>query len=212
VTPLEIVRIENGAFGENCYLLFDPGTPELVIVDPGEEVDRFLARAAQLGRKISAIWLTHAHVDHIEGVAAIRERTGAPIFLHPRDRTLYDSLPQQGLWMGRHLLPPPPPDRELSHGQCLQVGGATFEVRHTPGHSPGHVVFAGAGVVLGGDVLFEGSIGRSDLPGGDFDTLIASIQRELLTLPDSTVVYPGHGAPTTIGTERATNPFLVSRG
>jgi len=163
------------------------------------------------GRRISAIWLTHAHLDHILGVSEIHAATGAPIWLHPGDRMLYDQLPQQGLWMELRLTRPPPPTHELAHGQRLRVGGSELEVRHVPGHSPGHVCFVAPGAVISGDVLFEGSIGRVDLPGGDFDTLLASIRRELLSLPDETIVYPGHGAATTIGRERRTNPFLVGR-
>jgi len=209
VGSLEIVPIPNGQFAENCYLVYDPAHPETVLVDPGEEPERFLAEARRLGRTIGAIWITHAHVDHISGVAAVREETGAPVHLHPDDLPLYESLPQQGLWFGLRLSAPPAPEVALRHGQRLRVGGVELEVRHTPGHSPGHVCFVAPGVVLGGDVLFEGSIGRTDLPGGDYDTLIASIRRELLPLPDATVVHPGHGPATTIGRERRTNPFLT---
>lgn len=210
-TSLQVVPIPNGSFAENCYLVFDPGHPETILVDPGEETERFLAEAARRSRRISAIWLTHAHVDHIQGVAEMQAATGAPIHLHPADRELYDGLPEQGLWLGLRLEKPPPPDHPLAHGQRLHIGTAAFEVRHVPGHSPGHVCFVGDGLVLGGDVLFEGSIGRTDLPGGDYDTLIAGIRRELLSLPDATIVHPGHGGATTIGRERATNPFLRNR-
>lgn len=189
-------------------MVFDSASPDAVLVDPGEEAEKFLAAAAEQGRRIGAIWLTHAHLDHILGVAAIRAATDAPIYLHPADRRLYDELPQQGLWLGLSLARPPSPDGELSHGQRLQVGSIPIEVRHAPGHSPGHVCFVAPGVVLCGDVLFAGSIGRSDLPGGDPEQLMASIRRELLTLPDTTVVYPGHGPATTIGRERESNPFL----
>lgn len=207
---LEVVLITNGSFAENCYLVYDSGHPETILVDPGEAAERFLAEADRRHRRISAIWLTHAHIDHIHGVAEVRAATGAPIHLHPADRELYDALPQQGLWLGLHLAKPPPPDHSLVHRQRLRIGAAVFEVRHVPGHSPGHVCFVGEGMVFGGDVLFEGSIGRTDLPGGDYDTLIASIRGELLSLPDDTAVYPGHGEPTTIGRERTSNPFLSS--
>jgi glyoxylase-like metal-dependent hydrolase (beta-lactamase superfamily II) len=183
-----------------------------VLVDPGEEPERFLAEAARRERRIAAIWLTHAHLDHILGVARIQAVTGAPIYLHPDDRQLYDELPQQGQWLGIRANRPPAPDVALAHGQRLPIGGVEVEVRHAPGHSRGHVCFVAPGAVLCGDVLFQGSIGRTDLPGGDFATLIASIRRELLSLPDATVVYPGHGAPTTIGRERADNPFLRDAG
>ena len=168
----------------------------------------FLAAAAERGRRISAIWLTHAHLDHVLGVACVREVTGAPIYLHPGDRALYDELPQQGVLFGIPAPRPPAPQFELAHGQRLVLGSIEVEVRHVPGHSPGHVCFVAPGVVFCGDVLFAGSIGRTDLPGGDFATLIAGIRRELLSLPDATVVYPGHGPATTIGAEKANNPFL----
>ncbi len=206
---LEVVAIPNGQFAENCYLLWDPTEPATVIVDPGEEPERFLEAAAARDRVISAIWLTHAHLDHIQGVGAVHAATGAPIHLHPADRELYQNLPQQGLWFGQRLPAPPVPDHWLAHGQRLMLGRVEFEVRHAPGHSPGHVCFVGPGTVLAGDVLFEGSIGRSDLPGGDLRALMSSIRRELLTLSDDTVVHPGHGPATTIGRERRANPFLI---
>lgn len=209
MAALEIVTLANGSFAENCYLVFDPERADTVLVDPGEDSQRFLAAASSRGRRITAIWLTHAHLDHIQGVAAIREASGAPIFLHPADQRLYRELPQQGLWLGLRLSAPPPADRELEHGQRLAIGRVEVEVRHVPGHSPGHVGFVVPGAVLSGDVLFEGSIGRTDLPGGDFETLIGSIRRELLSLPDDTIVYPGHGPATTVGKERRTNPYLV---
>jgi len=132
-----------------------------------------------------------------------------PIYLHPADRPLYDSLTQQGSWFGLTVDPLPPPDRDLEAGQRLDVGGIEFTVRHTPGHSPGSVSFVRQGTIFGGDVLFNGSIGRTDLPGGDAATLLKSIHRDFLSLPDSTVVRSGHGPETTIGVERLTNPFLT---
>jgi glyoxylase-like metal-dependent hydrolase (beta-lactamase superfamily II) len=178
-------------------------------VDPGEEAERLLSEADRRRRGITAIWLTHAHLDHIAGVSEVHRATGAAIHLHPADRALYDGLPEQGRWFGLRLDSPPAPEVMLHHGQRLRVGDTAFEVRHLPGHSPGHVCFIGGGVVLGGDVLFDGSIGRTDLPGGDLEALLSGIRRELLVLPDATIVYPGHGPPTTIGREREGNPFLV---
>lgn len=210
MASLEIVLIPNGSFAENCYLVFDPEHADTVLVDPGEETSRFLAEANRRSRRISAIWLTHAHLDHVHGVAAIREATGAPIWLHPADRPLYDGMAQQARWLGVGVVPgPPPPDHPFAHGDRLRIGSVEVEVRHVPGHSPGHVCFVMPGAVIAGDVLFRGSIGRPDLPGGDLETLLASIRRELLSLPDETVVYPGHGPPTTIGEERTANPFLA---
>jgi len=209
MAPLRIVTIPNGQFQENCYLLAEAGSTDAVIVDPGEEPELFLATAEREGLHIREIWLTHAHLDHVVGVADIKAATGAPIFLHPADEPLYRNLPQQGLWFGLRLSAPPPVDRQLSHGGSLTLGSTVFQVRHTPGHSAGSVCFITDGIVIGGDVLFQGSIGRTDLPGGNFERLIQSIRDELLPLPDATVVYSGHGAATTVGAERRGNPFLV---
>jgi hydroxyacylglutathione hydrolase len=209
VSDLEVVSLPNGQFAENCYLVADRRTREAVIIDPGEEPATFLAELDTRAWSLGAIWLTHAHIDHIVGVAAVHAASGAPIYLHPLDRPLYDALPQYGGWVGMQLERPPAPDRELQSGQVLKVGGFEFTVRFTPGHSPGSVSFVGEGMVFGGDVLFNGSVGRTDLPGGDASTLMASIQSQLLSLPDSTVVHSGHGPDTTIGIERLTNPFLT---
>jgi hydroxyacylglutathione hydrolase len=209
VSDLEVVSLTNGQFAENCYLVADRRTREAVIIDPGEEPAMFLTELGTRAWSLRAIWLTHAHIDHIIGVGPVHAATGAPIYLHPLDRPIYDALPQYGGWVGMQLEKPPAPDRELQPGQVLKVGGFAFTVRFTPGHSPGSVSFVGEGMVFGGDTLFNGSVGRTDLPGGDPAALMASIQSELLSLPDSTVVHSGHGPDTTIGVERITNPFLT---
>jgi len=209
VSELEIVSLPNGQLSQNCYLVADRGTREAVIIDPGEEPAMFLAELDTRAWALRAIWLTHAHVDHIMGVGAVKRATGVPIHLHPMDRRIYDALPQFGAWLGKELEPPPPPDVELEAGARLAVGGLQFEVRFTPGHSPGSVSFVGHGMVFGGDVLFSGSVGRTDLPGGDFATLMSTINSQFLSLPDSTVVHSGHGPDTTIGIERLTNPFIT---
>ena len=203
-----IVALTNGPFAENCYLVADPQTREAVAVDPGEEADLFLARLRTEGWTLRAIWLTHAHLDHVAGIAAVCTATGAPVWLHPGDRPLYDHAPSQAMAFGLRLDPLPPPDREFAAGEPARVGGLSFDVLHTPGHSPGSVSLAGHGVVFVGDVLFAGSIGRTDLPGGDAGTLLASIRDTLYALPDDTVVYAGHGPATTIGAEKAHNPFV----
>ncbi len=209
MSELEIVALPNGQFAENCYLVGDRATRQAVMVDPGEEPQLFLAELDTRAWSLQAIWLTHAHVDHIMGVRAVKEATGVPVHLHPADRALYDALPRQGEWMGLSLDPPPPPDAELQEGQILRLGSHELTVRHTPGHSPGSVSFVGSGFVLGGDVLFNGSIGRTDLPGGDLPQLMHSLHSVFLTLPDSVIIYSGHGPETTIGVERMTNPFLT---
>lgn len=208
-SELDVVSMTAGQFAENCYLVADPRTREAVLIDPGEGSSTYLAELSARRWTLRAIWLTHAHVDHIAGVGAVKRATEAPIYLHPLDRRLYDALPQFGAWLGLHLDPPPPPDAELEAGQVVRIGGLAFAVRHTPGHSPGSVSFVGHGKVFGGDVLFHGSVGRTDLPGGNSAALMATIQSQFLSLPDATVVHSGHGPDTTIGVERTTNPFLV---
>jgi len=206
---VRIVQIQNGQFVENCYLVIDEGSRECVVIDPGEEAGLILRRITEAGVRPVAIWVTHAHLDHVMGVPRLSRETGAPIYLHPADRELYDHVIQQGLAFGIRVESLPPPDREFVPGETVRVGTVCFTVRHAPGHSPGSVCLVGDGVVFTGDVLFAGSIGRTDLPGADFDTLIRSIERELLVLPDSTMVYSGHGPETTVGRERGTNPFLT---
>jgi glyoxylase-like metal-dependent hydrolase (beta-lactamase superfamily II) len=207
---MKVVMIPNGGFVENCYLVIDETARQCAIVDPGEEAGLILHKLEQAAVQPVAIWLTHAHIDHVLGVPRVREATGAPVFLHPADRPFYDHVPEQAAAFGLRVGPPlPAPDRVFAHGEWVHVGGLSFAVRHTPGHSPGSVSLVGEGVVFAGDVLFQGSIGRSDLPGGDFETLVGSIERELLALPDATIVYSGHGPETTIGVERRTNPFLT---
>ncbi len=209
MSDLEVVSLPNGQFAENCYLVADRRTREAVIIDPGEEPAMFLAELNTRAWSLGAIWLTHGHIDHILGVGTVHAATGAPIYLHPLDRPIYDALPQYGGWVGMRLEKPPAPGQELRPGQVLKVGGFEFTVRFTPGHSPGSVSFVGDGMVFSGDVLFNGSVGRTDLPGGDGAALMASIQSQLLSLPDSMVVHSGHGPDTTIGVERLTNPFLT---
>jgi len=205
---VKVVSIPNGRFVENCYLVIDEASAECAIIDPGEEAGLIAHKVAAADVKPVAIWLTHAHIDHVLGVPRLKTDSGAPVYLHPGDRMLYDHVAEQATAFGMRAGPLPAPDRALAHGDVLRVGTLQFRVRHAPGHSPGSVVFEGQGVAFAGDVLFQGSIGRTDLPGGDFETLIRSIERELLTLPDSTIVYCGHGPETTVGRERGANPFL----
>jgi hydroxyacylglutathione hydrolase len=209
---MNVVRIPNGQFMENSYLLIDEPSGECAVIDPGEEAGLVERQLAAAGVQAVAIWLTHAHIDHVLGVPDLKRVTGAPVYLHPADRLLYDHLVEQAAAFGMRADPLPPPDRALEPGATLTVGRLAFQVRHTPGHSPGGVSFVGPGVVFTGDVLFQDSIGRTDLPGGDMDALIRGIERELLTLPDDTIVYSGHGPETTIGRERRHNPFLNGAG
>jgi glyoxylase-like metal-dependent hydrolase (beta-lactamase superfamily II) len=192
-------------FFMNCFVLREGD--EALVVDPGEVTPELL-RAIE-GRTVRAIVNTHAHCDHCGGNAELIRLTGAPLLLHRDDLPLLRIVDQQGLMFGVPFPPSPDPDRFLEEGDTLEIGGETLRVIHAPGHSPGHIVLQGNGFVIGGDVLFAGSIGRTDLPGGDSRRLMDSIRTKLLSMPDDTVVYCGHGAATTIGEERRTNPFLV---
>ena len=208
-SELVVRKFTNGRFAQNSYLLGDELSRAAVLIDPGEEPGALLDETRRGGWKVGAIWLTHAHIDHVLGVTEAKRVTSAPVFLHAEDLPLYANVPQQAAWMGFEAPDLPAPDGELSDGQVLTVGTHELVVRHTPGHSPGSVSFIGDGLAIAGDVLFSGSIGRTDLPGGDFFTLMRSIHTHLLTLPDATALYSGHGEDSTIGVERATNPFIT---
>jgi hydroxyacylglutathione hydrolase len=197
-----------GAFQENCYLLTDPAAGASVLVDPGYESDRLIAAVERSGTTLEAIWLTHAHLDHIGAIAGLKRRWDVPVHLHPLDQPLYALATRQALLYGIEFEQPPPVDRALGDGDVLQVGALRFDVMHTPGHAPGHVVIHGHGVAFVGDCLFAGSIGRTDLPLSNPRDLAASLTR-IAALPPDTVAYPGHGPATTIGTETRTNPFLT---
>lgn len=203
----EVVTLPNGTFAENCYLVADAERREAVIVDPGEEAGLFLERLERERWTVTGIWLTHAHVDHVAGVKQVKAATGAPIWLHPHDRPLYDHAAEQAMMFGLRVDQPPPPDHELKDGATVSVGAYEFAVMHTPGHSPGSVTFAGHGMLLVGDVLFAGSVGRTDLPGGDTAALLHSIRDKLYVAPNDTAVLSGHGPATTIGAEKQSNPF-----
>lgn len=211
VDGLNVRAFTADGFGENGYLVRCPGGRAALAIDPGGEGAAMADAVTADGLVLEAVLLTHAHLDHVEGVSALVRRTGAPVYLHADDRPLYQGVGQQAAMFGLDVEKPPPPDFPLEHGQVLQLGGCTLEVRHSPGHSPGHVVLyaADAGLAFVGDVIFLGSIGRTDLPGGDFRQLMHSIREHVLTLPDDTVLYPGHGPRTTVGHERISNPFLV---
>ncbi|MBW6457345.1 MAG: MBL fold metallo-hydrolase [Trueperaceae bacterium] len=200
-----------GPVAANAYLVTDEATGATVVIDPGDEAPRLLAALAEAGRPPVEIWLTHAHFDHIGAVAALRETHPVPVRLHPADAPLYDNAEQQAGWFGMRVRPPGVAPVDLADGERLALGGHRFEVRHTPGHAPGHVAFyaADAGVLFSGDALFRGSVGRTDLPLCDPAALDRSLRERLLVLPDETRVLPGHGPETTIGLERRTNPFLA---
>ena len=197
-----------GAFQENSYLIVDPSTQRAALVDPGAEPDQLVEMVRLSRATLEAIWLTHAHIDHIGAIAPIKRIWDLPVYLHPADRPLFDRGAVQAAVYGLPFEQPPAPDRELAEGDLLTLGALRFDVLHVPGHAPGHVVFVAGGHLIGGDLLFAGSIGRTDLPLADPDRMMESLER-IITLPDETIVYPGHGPTTAIGRERATNPFLT---
>lgn len=197
-----------GPFEENSYLVIDEATNRAVFIDPGDEPDRLIAMLRESGASLEAIWLTHAHLDHIGGVAGVRRLHPVPVYLHPADLPLYSRASAQAAVYGIPFEQPDPPDHVLADGDLVSVGSLAFDVLHVPGHAPGHVVFRHQDVVFGGDLLFAGSIGRTDLPLSDPVRMEASLLR-ICELDDATAVHPGHGPSTTIGQERATNPFLT---
>ena len=198
-----------GPAQSNCYVVMCADTRKAVLIDPGWDADQILASVGEMQAQVEMILLTHAHFDHFAALPDVLDAIKAPMALHSLDLPL---LRDGGgaRFFGISIRPCADPDIELQHGQIIEVGSLRFETRFAPGHSPGHVVFylEREQAVFDGDVLFQGSIGRTDLPGGDFDMLINSIRTQLLNLPDEVVVYSGHGPTTTIADERLFNPFL----
>jgi hydroxyacylglutathione hydrolase len=197
-----------GAFQENSYLVIDETTGDAVLIDPGDEGEELIALVESSGATLRAVWLTHAHLDHIGAISAVRRRfSDVPVHLHVLDRPVYDSA---SFFAESYDVPfeqPDAPDVEIADGDIMRVGTLAFKVIHAPGHSPGHVVFYGHGVLLGGDVLFAGSVGRTDLPMAD-PLHMQETLNTVSALPPDTVVHPGHGQSTTIGEELHSNPFL----
>ncbi len=207
---MKIITLTLGPVQTNTYLVADPVTNEAIVIDPSWEGETIAQAAEKQGWQIKAIWLTHAHFDHIGGVADLVKSLPEeiPVYLHPDDYELYKSGGSAARF-GIHIEPGPEP-LPLEHGQKLTVGDFTFETRHTPGHRPGHCVFycAEASTLFSGDLLFYRSVGRTDLPGGDWKTLEESIRWQVYVLPDGTQVYSGHGEGTTVGEEKRGNPFV----
>lgn len=197
-----------GALETNCYVVGCRETKQGLIIDPAAEAERILAEVENLGLTVVAVVNTHGHIDHILANDVIRKATGAPLYMHAADVEFLrhpDRVFAQ--WLGAPASFAPP-DRTLADGEKVVVGRHSFAVLHTPGHTPGGISLYGEGVVFTGDTLFAQGVGRTDLPGGDWRQLVDSIQTKLFVLPDETVVYPGHGPSTTIGAERADNPYV----
>jgi hydroxyacylglutathione hydrolase len=206
------MRIEQrtvGPFQENSYLVVDDATASAVLIDPGAEAAELVDMVRTSGATLEAIWCTHAHLDHIGAIAEVKRQFDVPVLLHPMDRPWFTGLSARSAEMyGIPFEQPDAPDGELADREVLSVGTLRFTVMHVPGHAPGQVSFNGEGVALSGDLLFAGSIGRTDLPLSDPFAMDRSLER-FATLADGVVVYPGHGPSTTIGEERRSNPFLA---
>jgi len=207
VSTLTLRQLTVGPLQENCWLLADTVSGKAVLVDPGDEADALLAAVDATGCALEAIWLTHAHFDHVGGVAGVVAARPVPIWLHPADAFFYANAASNAARWGVVIQDPPPADHELAEGDRVQLGDHLFDVWHLPGHAPGHVAFIGHGLCLSGDLLFAGSIGRTDLPLCDPTAMHRSLMR-MATLNSETRVCPGHGVSTTIGRELASNPFL----
>ena len=194
----------------NCSILGDETSREAIVVDPGDDIPKIMAILNRHHLTVKQILITHAHIDHIAGAARLKQLTGAPILYNPRDLPLVKMMDAQAGWLDMPTPEVHSPDDTLEDGRLITITGLTGNILHTPGHTQGSVCLhlPDQNLLLAGDTLFAGSVGRTDLPGGDGPTLIRSIHEKLLPLPDATIVIPGHGPKTTIGQERETNPFL----
>lgn len=208
--PVEVRMFTVGPVQENCFLLRRQGADRALLVDPGDEADRLQAAIDELGVTVEAILLTHTHFDHVGAVAAMARSTGAPVYCPVLEREILANINDYMRFPGLGPFEDYEADETVAGGETLELAGLSIDVVFTPGHSPGHVTYVvpDEGVMFSGDVLFQQSVGRTDLPGGDWPTLARSIATLLDTYPDETRVHPGHMGITTLGAERAMNPFL----
>ncbi len=207
---LNIETITVGAFAMNCYLLYDDDTKDAIYIDPGMEAERLIKRVEELGLNLNYIINTHAHIDHVAEAGTVQKHFDVGFYLHREELPLLDVLPEQAKMFGLKADEAPTVTKYVNDGDEIQLGDYKAKLYHTPGHSPGSISIHWGEDVFVGDCLFMDSIGRTDLYKGDFDQLIQSIKKELLTLPESTNVHSGHGPSTTIGREKIHNPFLQS--
>jgi hydroxyacylglutathione hydrolase len=207
---LMVKGIVVGVFQENCWVIGSRRTREGIVIDPGDEAEKILALARDMGLNVKLIINSHAHIDHIMGVRDVQERTGAKFLLHPDDLEIARGMPRSAArFLGYEPPPPPEPDAPLADGDTVEVEGLQLKVIHVPGHTPGSVAYYANGLLFSGDTLFRGSIGRTDLPGGSYPQIMSSIIDRLLVLPEETIVLPGHMQETQIGFERQANPFVL---
>ncbi len=199
-----------GMLGCNCSILGDPATREAIVVDPGDDIQDIVDILDRHHLKVKLIAITHAHIDHIGGAHKLRALTGAPVCMNEADSFLADHLATQASWLGIETPQNPGIDTPAHEGDILRVGSIEAHVLHTPGHTPGSIslFLPKEQKLIAGDTLFKGSVGRTDLPGGNSQQIASSIRGKLYTLPETTIVYPGHGEPTDIGTEKRSNPFV----
>jgi hydroxyacylglutathione hydrolase len=209
---LEMLTV--GPFQENCYIVGDEETRTGALIDPGDEAARIALAVERTGLSIGQIIVTHAHIDHVGAVAPLVDEYLCPVVMHEEAGAMLKTMPQQAMMMGFRFGKVPEVDRHIGDNEVLEVGSLRLRSLYTPGHAPGHLAFyeEEQGIVFSGDALFAGSVGRVDLPGGSMEVLMQSISERLLTLPDETRVFSGHGPETTIGRERMTNPFLRGGG
>ncbi|MEI8191224.1 MAG: MBL fold metallo-hydrolase [candidate division NC10 bacterium] len=201
-----------GPLQSNSYLVVDERSRQAAVIDPGMESESVLEAVRREGLRVESLIITHGHFDHIFSSAAFKAETGAQVIMHPDDVPLLLEMPETARFFGFKAPTPPQPDRLVREGDVIKVGDLALRVLETPGHTPGGISLCMDDAVFVGDTLFAGSVGRTDLRGGSLDALLRSIRTRLLTLPDWTVVYPGHGAATSIGAERRDNPFLQATG
>jgi hydroxyacylglutathione hydrolase len=210
VNEIAVRGLVVGLFQENAWVIGNRRTAEAICIDPGDQADDIVHMAAEMGVKIKAIANSHAHIDHILGVPGVKAADNAKFYLHQGDLEIArGTVASARNWIGRDVQPPPEPDHSPQHGDIVEVDGVRLHVLHTPGHTPGSLSYYTEGLLFSGDTLFRSSIGRTDLPGGDYAQEMSSIVDILLALPDDTHVLPGHMEETRIGHERATNPFIL---